>query len=372
MSIILGLLGLSFLVFFHETGHFIAAKIFGVKVEAFSIGMGPVLLHHTFRGTDYRLSLIPMGGYCSMKGEKDFKNAVENDLSVMQTESDSFYGIHPLKRILIAFAGPLFNFIFAIIAFTIIALMGYKYYSAGTVVSMADELYENITSPAHESGLETGDEILSIDGNKMNDFSDLAKYISVNPDKDLKITVKRNGEELTFTVHSLLDKEEMSGKIGIVASKDSIVEREYPKHSFFPAVAEGVKKTFELCSISIKSIKILFKGVKVTEAVSGPARITSILGSSMKDGFSQGFKTGIITTLEFLSLISVSLFLTNLLPIPVLDGGLILTALIELFTRKKLKPKTLYRLQLAGAFILVLIFIVAITGDVLYFIRNRK
>ena len=131
MSILWGIIGLGFLVFFHETGHFIAARIFGVKVNAFSIGMGPVLLHKTIKGTDYRISLIPLGGYCSMNGEKDFQKAIEENLETIPAEKDSFYGIHPLKRLLIAFAGPFANYLFSFLAFTVIALIGYTYYSAG-------------------------------------------------------------------------------------------------------------------------------------------------------------------------------------------------------------------------------------------------
>ena len=114
LSIIYGLLGLGFIVFIHELGHFIAAKIFGVTVESFSVGMGPILLHKTIKGTDYRLSLIPLGGYCGMKGQKDFQVALDEKLESIKGDKDSFYGIHPVKRAVIAFAGPFFNFLFAI------------------------------------------------------------------------------------------------------------------------------------------------------------------------------------------------------------------------------------------------------------------
>ena len=97
MTVIYGLLGLSVIIFIHELGHFFVARFFGVHVESFSIGMGPVLLHKTVKGTDYRLSLIPFGGYCGMKGEKDFQTAMENKLDRIPAEKDSFYGVHPLS-----------------------------------------------------------------------------------------------------------------------------------------------------------------------------------------------------------------------------------------------------------------------------------
>ena len=109
MNIVYGFLCLFFLILFHEFGHFLAAKKFGVKVESFSIGFGPVLLHKKYKGTDYRLSLIPLGGYCGMKGEKDFQKSLEAKLDHIEAEEDSLYGIHPVKRAVIAFAGPFFN-----------------------------------------------------------------------------------------------------------------------------------------------------------------------------------------------------------------------------------------------------------------------
>ncbi len=370
MTILIGILGLGFLVFFHEAGHFFAARIFGVKVEAFSVGMGPVLLHHKFKETDYRLSLIPLGGYCAMKGEKDFQNAIEDNLKEISGEPDSFYGVHPFKRLLIAFAGPFFNFIFGFLACTIIAMMGYTYYSAGTTVSMADEIYENIKSVAHSSGMQSGDTILSINSKEMEDFSQIAMFVSTHPDEDLDFEIKRGEEIFHIQVHSDLDKESGAGKVGIVSSQESVVERQYPKHSFFPAIAEGFSQSINLINLTFKGIGTLFKGVKITSSVSGPVRISSMLGNTIKEGFSLGFHQGIVSTLELLAIISISLFITNLLPVPVLDGGLILFALIECITRKKLHPKFLYYIQFAGIAILAVLFIFAITGDFLYFFKK--
>ena len=368
MTIIIGIIGLGFLIFFHELGHYSAARFFGVKVEAFSVGMGPVLLHHTSRGgTDYRLSLIPLGGYCNMKGEHDYQKALEEDLPQIEGEPDSFYGIHPLKRLAIAFAGPFFNVVFGFFSFAIIALMGYSYYSAGTTVSMADEMDASYTSPAHEAGMQSGDTITAIDGKLMEDFSDIAEYVSTHPDEDIVISITRNSESLDITVHTLLDKETGAGKIGIVSSADSVLERHYGPFSFFAALAEGGRQCGKLIGITFKSISILFKGVDVTKAVSGPARITSMLGSTVTQGFAAGIHVGIVSTLQFLAFISVSLFITNLLPMPVLDGGTILFSIFETILRKRMPPKVLYYIQFIGIAFIGLLMILAITGDVRYF-----
>mgnify|MGYP002626629145 CR=1 FL=1 len=370
MTIVYGILGLGFLVFFHELGHFLVARFFSVKVEAFSIGMGPVLLHHTHKGTDYRLSLIPLGGYCAMKGENDWRSAIEENKSVIEGDADSFYGIHPLKRLLIAFAGPFFNLLFACIAFFIIALIGYKYYDASTIVKMADDGNEGIFSPAHEAGMLSGDKILSLNGNKVEYFSEISEFIAMNADKDVTVTFERNGEIKELVVHTVLDKNTGAGRIGIISSEFD-QERHYGPYSFFPALGQGVYKACDMLCVTVKGIGVLFSGVKITSAVAGPARITTMLGGAVKKGFGEGLGIGIVTTMEFLALISISLFITNLLPVPILDGGLILFALIECVFRRKIHPKVLYYIQFVGIAFIAVLLILAITSDLHYFIGKE-
>ncbi|MBO4321009.1 MAG: site-2 protease family protein [Treponema sp.] len=371
MKIVLGLLGLSFLVFFHELGHFLIASAMGVTVEAFSIGMGPVLLHHKWGKTDYRISLIPIGGYCSMKGEKDYQNALETNQKEIHGEKDSFYGVHPFKRLLIAFAGPFFNVIFAFIAFTIIALMGYTYTTAGNRVLMTSDVeeYKDSPSPASEAGMKSGDIIVSMDGNEVNDFTEIRQYIAMHGGETVRVKVLRNEQYLEIDVPLGLDKSTGSGFMGIVLDKDSVIQKNYGPYSFFPALAQGVKKSVNTIGIVIKSVGILFKGVNLTSAVSGPVRTTVIIGDMISTGFEEGARIGIINTLEFLAFISISLFLTNLLPIPILDGGLILFAFIECITRRKMNPKLLYYIQMVGLIMVVCISALAIVGDIVYFIK---
>lgn len=374
MTVVYGILGLGFLVFFHELGHFVAARICGVKVESFSIGMGPVLLHHQWGQTDYRLSLIPLGGYCGMKGQKDFQTALDENDTEIRGDKDSYYGVHPVKRMLIAFAGPFFNLFFTFIAFFVIALIGYNYYSAGCQVNMTRDIegYTELPSPAYDAGLRSGDTILTINNKEMTDFTDIAEYISLHGNEDLAITVDREGEQLSFNVHSLLDKDTGSGKIGIVSMPESVVVKEYPKHSFFGAIKEGVLQTGKLISTTIKSLGILFKGINLTKAVSGPARITTMLGDTVKESFTVSAKVGVISTLEFLALLSISLFIMNLLPLPILDGGLILFSIIEWIRGKKLSPKFLYYIQFVGLAFIGFLLVLALTGDIQYFILKFK
>lgn len=370
MTFILGIFGLGILVFFHELGHFIAARMSGVKVEAFSIGMGPVLLHHTHGDTDYRISLIPLGGYCAMKGEQDFKNALEDNLTTIEASKDSFYGVHPLKRLFIAFAGPFFNYFLGFIFLFLISSIGYIYYTAGNKVSMADEVYPELHSAAHEAGMETGDTIVSLNGTEVADFTEIAAYISTRPDEDIIVSVDRNGTPLEFVVHTDLDRETGSGKMGIVSDSSSIIQKERKGKGFAGSVKEGFSESLKVITMTVKSVRVLFKGVKVQNAVSGPARITSMLGDTIQNGFKAGFRAGIVSTLEFLAIISISLFMTNLLPVPILDGGLILFAFIEWVSGKKLSPKVLYYIQLAGIAIIAALMVFALFGDFMYFIKK--
>ena len=368
MKWLYGLLCLFFLILFHEFGHFLAAKLFGVKVESFSVGFGPILIHKKIHGTDYRISLFPLGGYCGMKGEKDFQNAMEAKLPQIEGEKDSLYGIHPLKRALIGFAGPFFNFIFAFIAYSLISGIGYKYYTYSNSIL----INENITSSvAKDAGLESGDIITSINGKVTNDFSDLIQEISVRPDEDLILTVDRNGQNLSFNLHSEIDKATGSGKIGIAADTSKILEKESKKYSFFPALGHGFLESCNSVILTIKSIGLLFKGVDLDNAVSGPARVTEMLGTTVKEGFSAGLKQGLIALLSLMAIISISLFIMNLLPIPILDGGLILIAIIEFVFHKKINPKIQYYIQFIGLAFIALLFIIGLQGDIKYFLNKN-
>lgn len=456
MTIIYGLLGLGFIVFIHELGHFIAAKIFGVTVESFSVGMGPILLHKTIKGTDYRLSLIPLGGYCGMKGQKDFQVALDEKLDSIKGDKDSFYGIHPVKRAVIAFAGPFFNFLFAVFAFTIISMVGYSYYTSQNKIILANEIYPEMESVAAKAGLQTGDKIIAIDNKETPYFTDIYEAISVSANQEIDLTIERNDEVFDVKITPSLNKETGAGVLGIISWTDPIIELveensvaqkaglqvgdlilkindisikntvEYNKaigdldkfsmtvlrdgqeifipevepkiiqneknestqksvgigfhaekiksktYSFFPAIINGFVEAGKTTALTFKSLGLLFQGIDLTKAVSGPLRITVMLGDTAKTGFSAGFATGIVTVFNFLAIISISLFIMNLLPIPILDGGLILFALIEAITKKQISPRIQYYVQFVGiAFILVL-FVFAMFGDISYIINLFK
>ncbi len=450
MTIILGIIALSVIIIFHEFGHFIAAKLCKIEVDAFSLGMGPVLLHKKIRGTDFRLSLIPLGGYCALKGENAFQNSIDADLSEIPKEKGTFYE-NPLKRIFIAFSGPFANVVFSVIAYFFIALIGYSYQTTGTKIILANEIYPEIPSAAEHAGLRTGDEITAINGKNVDNFQEMYTIIATNPNKQMDFEVLRNNNTYHFLLTPQLEKSTGAGKIGVLSWTDPViaeispdsdaakaglkvndiikkadnieitntadfmkaiknkrnvaltVERngklielnlpinynqdnggyitgisfpyktvEVKANSIFSALASGFKETGENIAVTIKTLKLLFSGIDLTNAVSGPVRITLMLGDTAKAGFSAGLAEGIVSVLSFLAIISISLFIMNLLPLPILDGGLILFAFIEFVRGKGLKPKTIYQFQKIGIVLIALLFIFAFSGDLRYLFFNGR
>ena len=259
MTVLYGLLGLSVIIFIHELGHFFVARFFGVHVESFSIGMGPVLLHKTVKGTDYRLSLIPFGGYCGMKGEKDFQTAMENKLDRIPAEKDSFYGVHPLKRIAIAFAGPFANVILAVAALSVVAMIGYDYYTSPNKIILASEFYPDSPLSAAEAGLQTGDRITVINGKRIEYFSDIVEAVSLSARKTLHIEADRNGTAMTFTLVPELDKSTGAGKIGVLSWLDPVIESAAENSPAFNAGLQNGDRIIEADGKAVRNTVDLYE-----------------------------------------------------------------------------------------------------------------
>lgn len=445
-TILLGLIGLSLVVIVHEFGHFLAARASGVEVEAFSIGWGPPIFKRRTSVTEFRIGILPIGGYCKLKGEDSFKKALEEKLPIIPSEEGGFYSAHPLKRIAIAIAGPSSNLLFAIIAFALVAAIGITIHTAPNRIVLTSEtgafISAGLPNPADEAGLESGDVITAIEGKKIRDYRDLQDAIASNPGKTLHIEVLRDGKALSLKITPRLDPNTGAGVIGVFAYIEPVIESVKSgspaeiadlrpgdrilrvngvsiKHSvdfmqqcsgsggtvkltversgqqiettlvadtaeesgiafagitriekadgLLDALSKGTAETASTFVMTFRSIGLLFRGVNVFKAVSGPARITWMIGTAANDQIRENGLAGLVPILSFLAFLSVGLAIMNLLPLPVLDGGLILLFLVELLKRKPLSAKTLYRYQFIGAAFVLVIFLIATMSDIFFF-----
>jgi regulator of sigma E protease len=447
LKIALGLFGLGIVVFVHELGHFLAARFVGIDVEAFSIGWGNPILKKKIGGVEYRLGMFPVGGYCKMRGENEFKEAWENNASGVEPIKGTFFGASPLGRILVSFAGPLFNVLFAALVLSIIWGVGFEVQTLDNRIVLASELRADNTYPADEAGFKTGDRIIEVNGKKTSYFHEVQENIAVNPDKLLPVTVDREGKTINLQVRPSLDRSTGAGRIGVyfwtepvvadlvpngnaaiagllpgdritrvngetvtntidvikalesnsgLAAIDYIrggtenkteivlsqsdgdglgiiwprVQYRTPSLSPPAAVAKGVSESWKTLVISLRSFGLLFKGIELTEAVSGPVRITYTVGDIAAEGFGRSFGAGLRSMLDFLALISIALCVMNLLPLPILDGGLIILSIVEIIRRKPIHPKALRVFQTVGVALIFGLMIFAVFGDIQYLTRR--
>ena len=232
LTIIVAVIGFGILVFFHEGGHFIVAKLFGVKVETFAIGWGPKLIGFTKGGTSYQISVFPIGGFCKFKGDEAID---ESDESVR--DPDSFYGTASWKRLLIAFAGPFMNFLIAVIMFSFLSMCSTDMQKPDSRILLIDDVqakYGEVTehSPAFEGGLQSGDKIIAINGKPVNYYEELTKTMIYNGRKPIVFTIVRSQTDefgkMTEAKHDITvqprwDASQMKAVIGVYYYLDPIV-----------------------------------------------------------------------------------------------------------------------------------------------------
>jgi len=445
VKIALGLFGLGIVVFFHELGHFLAARLVKIDVEAFSIGWGNPILKKKIGSVEYRLGMFPVGGYCKMKGETDYNEAWENTNKGVKPEEGSYLAASPAARILVAVGGPLFNLLFAIVLLCFIWGFGFEMQTLDNKIILASD-FTNESFPADIAGLETGDRIININGKDVSYYHEVHENIAINPEKNLPITVDRDGKILNLQVTPSLDKSSGAGKIGVYFWTDSVIgsvaegslaqkagllpgdviktannapirntvdllkilekrpdhldleidrngsaqrilldtsspEKDIgiswkiityrtPNLSIPAAVAKGFKEGYKNLAVSVKSLRLLFKGIDLTKAVSGPVRITYLMGDMAAQGFGQSVGTGLRYFIDFIAIISIALCVMNMLPLPILDGGMIILFLVEMIRKKPAHPKAISIFQTCGTVIIFTLMVFALFGDILYFVKR--
>jgi regulator of sigma E protease len=228
VTILLGLIGLGLVVVVHELGHFAAARAVGVEVEAFSIGWGPKIAGFTKGGTEWRFSALPLGGFCKMKGEEAFRQALEDKASEMPREKGSFYGAAPWRRIVIALSGPIANVAFAFVVFVVVSTISYSsptYSNRIVLLSESSISSSQLASyPADAAGLKTGDRIIEVNGQKIGDFNDLLGTITLSANKPVSLKIERDGAVIQKTITPMLDKDTGAGLMGVTYWADPIID----------------------------------------------------------------------------------------------------------------------------------------------------
>jgi len=337
---------LGVLIFVHELGHFLAAKMSGVGVLKFSLGFGPRIVGRQIGETEYRVSAIPLGGYVRLFGETG-----EEEMSP-EDEKRSFQKQPVSRRIAIVAAGPLFNFLFAILVLTVIFMAGVP-----EITSRVGGVPEG--TPAFQAGLREGDRIVSMNGRPVSRWSDIVTSVQGSGGKEIEIVIERGGETLHRTLlpeimksRNIFGEETDSYKIGIMASSETVDRRENPGRAFLSSLVY----TWNMTKLTVLSIVKMIEGVLSPKTLGGPILIAQMAGTQVREGF--------LPFLFFMAILSINLGVLNLLPIPVLDGGHLFFYGIELVTGKEVNIRWRERAQQVGFFILVLLMIFVFYNDI--------
>ena len=346
MGIIVSLLVFSFLIFFHELGHFLAARLFGVRVEVFSIGFGKRILTKKIGDTEWSLSTIPLGGYVRMKGQDD------SDPSKKSYDEDSYNSKTPLQRIVISLAGPFANFLLAFMLYLMVAFIGIQ-----TPLANVGAVMEN--SPAQRAGLKKGDSIVNIDGQSIHYWKDIGKSTLHNHGEH-QLTILRENKYIDLAITpKLIETKDRFGELkqryllGISPNPEVYTTISYPLDK---GITFAYNQTENASKYILESLKRLISGIIPMENLGGVIGIV--------DTTSHVSHMGFVALLMFAALISVNLGVINLLPIPALDGGHVMFHLYELIAKRPASDSIMIKLTLLGWAILLSLMLLGFYNDI--------
>ena len=341
---------LSIIVFVHEFGHYYAAVLNKVKVETFSIGFGKEILGWSDkRGTRWKICILPFGGYVKMFGEENFSTQKKIPLNLAKY---AFSNKKIYQRFLIVLAGPLANFIFGIIGFALIYSLIGKIY----VPPIINNVEKN--SPAFIAGLIKDDEVIKIDNNKIKSFNDIGMAINLYKKKTYSFEIIRNNEIFNKNINPIFVTEDFYGqerkiaRIGI-SSYEPIIK----KHPFFVSLYLGTQSTYQICSLTLKALYQMIIGKGSIDDLGGPIKIAHFSGKMLEQGF--------LSFANLIVLLSVSIGLINLFPIPMLDGGHLVLYLIEIVIGKPVNKNVQEKLFKIGFAIIITLAVLLTYNDII-------
>lgn len=338
MGIIFALLIFSFIVFFHELGHFALAKKNGIDVDEFAIGMGPLIYSKEHKGTRYSVRLLPIGGFCAMGEDEEATDAPDN-----------FNNKSVWARISVIAAGPIFNFILAFVCAVILIMMtGYDRPVAGEV----SEGYA-----AAEAGIQAGDTIIRMGDKKIHIFREITYYNQFHQGEDVEVTYLREGEKRTVLLTPKMDEELGYYRLGITGEG-------YTKANIFTAAKYGVYEVKFWINTTLESLKMLITRKVGIDQISGPIGIVDVTNDAYEQSKSYGAGVVFAQFLNIAILLSANLGVMNLLPFPALDGGRLVFLFIEAVRRKRIPPEKEGYVHLVGITLLMVLMVFVMYNDI--------
>jgi regulator of sigma E protease len=340
---------LGILIFVHEFGHFIVAKLMGVGVIKFSMGFGPKIIGRKWGETEYLISAFPLGGYVKLVGENPDEEVTEED------KKRSFSHQPIKKRMAIVIAGPLFNIFLATLIFSLVNCFG--------VPILTSEVGGVIKGyPADLAGIKAGDKIITIDGVKVVFWEELSRAIEKSEGKELNLSLMRGKSYLNIKVKpqatvikDIFGEEIKTFKMGIESSGAYVTIRYNP----FVAGMKGLVQTYQISKLTIIGIVKLIERVIPAKTIGGPILIVQMAGKMAKAGY--------LIFFHFMAVLSINLGILNLLPIPILDGGHLFFLSVEGIKGKPLSMKKMEIAQQVGLVILILLMTFAFYNDIARF-----
>lgn len=329
LTIIISIVVLSILVMFHEFGHFIIAKLSGAKVNEFSIGFGPRIFKKKRGETEYSFRILLFGGYVALAGEDEKSN-----------DPRAIANKPWLTRLGVFAAGPVMNIILAFLLLFIV------FYIIGGPIPQVKSVMSGY--PAQKAGILPGDKIIMVNNAKIDDWSELEKFINSSNDKIISLKIKRDNVILTKEIKPVFDNKTSKKMIGIVP--------EYQR-SFYLAIKTSIYQTIYFSKMIILSLVMLITGKVSANDIMGPVGIVQAVGTVAR--------TGVLNLLAFAALISVNLGLFNLLPLPALDGGRILFVLVEALRGKPVPPEKEGYVHYIGFILLLALLLFATYRDII-------
>jgi regulator of sigma E protease len=353
---------LTIVVFFHELGHFLIARLCGIKVITFSIGFGPEIVGFNDRyGTRWKISAVPLGGYVKFFGDENAASVPDRDAASGMTEAeknDSFQFKPVGSRAAVVAAGPIANFILAIAIFAIVFMIVGKQ----TTTARVDAIQPN--SAAQAAGFQPGDLVVAINGNPIANFSEMQRIVSISAGEPIRVEVERGGVPVTLNatpeLKELKDNFGNVHRLGVLGISRSMAPGDIKTEKAGPlqAVVMGVQETWFVVDRTISYIGGVFTGRESADQLGGPIRIAQVSGQVATAGFT--------ALIHLTAVLSVSIGLLNLFPIPLLDGGHLLFYGIEAARGRPLSERAQevgFRIGLA---IVVVLMIFATFNDILH------